>query len=64
MARDRLTVGNLSINAGERAYGFLFVATLAAGTEVRIPIHVVHGLEDGPTTCLEATLQGWEPMGA
>ena len=59
-----ITVGSTTVQPGERAYGYLTVGQLAAGTEVRIPYQVLNGTGDGPKLCLESTLHGWEPMGA
>jgi predicted deacylase len=64
MAREAIEVGGITVRPGESKFGFLHVAYLAAKTEVRIPFQVVHGVDDGPTVCLESTLHGWEPMGA
>jgi predicted deacylase len=62
--RQTIEVGGVKVQPGERQFGFLHVAYLAAKTEVRVPFTVLHGVEDGPTVCLESTLHGWEPMGA
>ncbi len=64
MARAAIDVGGITVLPGQRKFGFLHVACLAAGTEVRIPFHVLHGIDEGPTVCLAGTLHGWEPMGA
>lgn len=64
MTRVKLTVGGITVEPGQRAYGYLHVGYLAARTEVRIPLQVLNGATDGPVVCLEATLHGWEPMGA
>ncbi len=64
MPRNSIHVGGLTVAPGEKAFGFLHVGYLAAGTEVRIPFQVIHGAEDGPTLGLESVLHGWEPMGA
>ena len=64
MAREAIRVGDVTVRPGERRFGFLHVAYLAAKTEVRVPFQVLHGVEGGPTVCLESTLHGWEPMGA
>lgn len=64
MAREVIEVGGITVRPGKSKFGFLHVAYLAAKTEVRIPFHVIHGVDDGPTVCLEGTLHGWEPMGA
>jgi predicted deacylase len=64
MARRAIEVGGVRVQPGESKFGFLHIAYLAAKTEVRVPFQVLHGADDGPTVCLEATLHGWEPMGA
>ena len=64
MTRQPITIADVTVQPGERAYGFLHVGYLAALTEVRIPFQVLHGAHDGPTICMDAGLQGWEPMGA
>jgi uncharacterized protein len=64
MARQAIEVGGVRVQPGERKFGFLHVAELAAKTEVRVPFTVLHGAADGPTVCLEGTMHGWEPMGA
>jgi len=64
MALEAIRVGDVTVAPGERQFGFLHIAYLAAKTEVRVPFHVLRGREPGPTVCLESTLHGWEPMGA
>ena len=64
MARDSISIGGITVAAGQKAFGYLHVGYLAGRTEVRIPFQVIHGVGDGPTICIESTLHGWEPMGA
>lgn len=64
MARETISVAEMEVAPGTRGYGYLHVGNLAAGTQLRIPLHVVNGAFDGPVVCLESTLHGWEPMGA
>jgi uncharacterized protein len=64
MTRETINVAGISVEPGQRGYGYLHVGYLAARTEVRIPLQVLNGAADGPVVCLEATLHGWEPMGA
>lgn len=61
---DTIKVGSSLVKSGERAYGYLTVGQLAAGTEVRIPYQILNGAHSGPKVCLESTQHGWEPMGA
>ncbi len=59
-----IKVASSKAKPGEKAFGYLHVGHLAAGTEVRIPYQLANGVEDGPKLCLESTMHGWEPMGA
>ena len=45
-------------------FGSLYVNSLAATTEVRVPYHIIKGNSKGPVVCLLSTQHGWEPMGA
>lgn len=62
--QQSIKVGEAVIPPSERAFGSLLIGQLAARTEVRIPFQVLNGTSPGPRLCLEATLHGWEPMGA
>ncbi|MCU0495046.1 MAG: succinylglutamate desuccinylase/aspartoacylase family protein [Chloroflexaceae bacterium] len=64
MTRTSITIGNFTVEPGQRGLGYLHAGMLAGRTEVRIPVQVLHGAADGPNLCLESTLHGWEPMGA
>ena len=64
MARETIEVPGTTVEPGTRAYTYLHSGYLAARTEVRIPLQIINGAEDGPVVCLELTLHGWEPMGA
>jgi predicted deacylase len=59
-----VTIGEITVQPGQRGFGYLHIGYLAGGTEVRIPYQVIVGAGDGPTLCLESTMHGWEPMGA
>jgi predicted deacylase len=64
MPKEAVELAGNTIRPGEKGFGYLHVGTLSARTEVRVPYQVINGASDGPVLCLEATLQGWEPMGA
>lgn len=64
MTKASVQLAGSTIAPGEKGFGFLHVGYLAARTEVRVPWQVINGTEDGPVLLLEATLHGWEPMGA
>ena len=61
---NAIKVGDVVVAPGKRAFGYLSVGYLAAGTEVRIPYQIINGAGDGPKLCVESTMHGWEPMGA
>ena len=63
MTRKAVTIGGLTVQPGTREHGYMDVAVLAGGTQVRLPIQVIHGVFDGPRICLESGMHGWEPMG-
>ena len=63
MTRKAVTIGGLTVQPGTREHGYMDVAVLAGGTQVRLPIQVFHGVFDGPRICLESGMHGWEPMG-
>lgn len=63
MIRKLVNIGGLEVKPGMKAHGYMDVGVLAGGTQVRVPIQVLHGAFDGPRVCLESGMHGWEPMG-
>ena len=59
MAREVLTVGNISAAPGAKMAGFLEVS----GTEARMPVTLVNGAEDGPTVGISGGIHGAEYPG-
>jgi predicted deacylase len=53
-------IGDRSVNAGERALIDLPVTVGLNGSQLSIAVHVVQGVEPGPTVCLLSTLHGGE----
>lgn len=55
--------GNIEINAGERATIDLPMARLYTHSEVTLPVHVVHGKQEGPILFVSAAIHGDEING-
>lgn len=58
-ATERLTIGPITVERGEKRSGFLDVPTGPDG-EARIPVTVVHGARPGPVLALIAGTHGSE----
>ncbi|MEM1331890.1 MAG: succinylglutamate desuccinylase/aspartoacylase family protein [Actinomycetota bacterium] len=61
--RAAFSIGDLTVRAGRTAIGELPVARLVTGTQVSLPLRVVHGATDGPTVWLSAAVHGDEIAG-
>lgn len=61
--RAPFTIADQPVRAGRRAQLELPISRLISGTPVALPVIVVHGVEDGPTTWLSAALHGDELCG-
>lgn len=59
-AQDKITVGNVTAIPGEKKSGFIIVPAGSDGPVVKIPITIIHGLEDGPVLALTAGIHGYE----
>lgn len=57
-------VGNVDAKPGTVGYGSLGEVYLPDGTEVKIPLIVVHGARPGPTLMVSSTIHGTEIVGA
>lgn len=55
--------GEVEINAGDRATIDLPMARLYTHSEVTLPVHVVHGKQEGPTLFVSAAIHGDEING-
>jgi len=55
-----IEVGSLRAEPGSKVFGYLPVATMASGTEVGVPVHIVAGAEPGPGLGLVVGLHGHE----
>jgi predicted deacylase len=58
--RNNFEIGGKSIDAGTRQLVELSMPELAAHTAMKMPVHVIHGKEEGPTLFLAAAIHGDE----
>lgn len=58
-----MKVGNIMINKGEKKTGHILTAYTADGAEVKVPLMIVCGKEDGPTLWINAGVHGEEISG-
>lgn len=61
--RAAIRIGTLDVLAGRSDVGELPVSRLVSGTEIAMPLRVVHGRFDGPTLWLSAAIHGDEVAG-
>ena len=61
LKENQISLNEISNNS--RIFGDLYVNSLAATTDVKIPYQIIKGSTDGPVVCLLSTQHGWEPMG-
>mgnify|MGYP005851972835 CR=1 FL=1 len=60
MASDRLIIGGVAVAPGEKKLIRLPVANLLVGCNLTIPVHVVRGINPGPTMGLTSAIHGAE----
>ena len=58
-----MQIGTAVCGQGERQKGYLKVAELAFGCDVRLPVIIVRGVEDGPTLWVNGGVHGEEVSG-
>lgn len=61
--RPSFPIGTVKVRAGSRREVSLPISRLVTGAEVSLPVHVLHGREDGPTIWLDAAIHGDEVVG-
>lgn len=61
--RPSFPIGTVKVRAGARREVSLPISRLVTGAEVSLPIHVLHGREDGPSVWLNAAIHGDEVVG-
>src|SRR5262245_23966252 len=60
MPMPAFELAEMNIPQGTRQNGYLGHVTLGDGTEVRVPVIVANGVEDGPTLLILASVHGTE----
>ena len=63
MARESFAIGTVRIRPGTIRNLELPITRLVTGSDVSLPVRVVHGREDGPTVWLSAAIHGDEVVG-
>ncbi|HXH80735.1 succinylglutamate desuccinylase/aspartoacylase family protein [Nocardioides sp.] len=63
MARESFAIGTVRIRPGTIRNLELPITRLVTGSDVSLPVRVVHGREDGPTVWLDAAIHGDEVVG-
>jgi len=58
-----LSIGSVSCSQGESRNGYIKVAELAYGGEVRVPVTVIRGAQEGPVLWINAAVHGEEVSG-
>ncbi|ANS79489.1 putative deacylase [Serinicoccus hydrothermalis] len=61
--RPSFPIGMVKVRSGSRREVSLPISRLVTGAEVSLPVHVLHGREDGPTVWLSAAIHGDEVVG-
>ena len=57
---DKFNVGSISVKKGTKKFGTIPVTTMASGFEIQIPLHIIAGVNPGPTLTLVPMLHGHE----
>ena len=63
MARESFPIGVVAVRAGSRREIGLPITRLVTGSEVSLPVMVVHGRQDGPVVWVDAAIHGDEVVG-
>ena len=63
MARESFPIGGFAVRAGSRREIGLPITRLVTGSEVSLPVMVVHGRQDGPVVWIDAAIHGDEVVG-
>lgn len=62
-ARPSFAIGSVRVRAGSRSQLSLPITRLVTGAEVSLPVHVLHGREEGPAVWIDAAIHGDEVLG-
>ncbi|MGI6776711.1 MAG: M14 family metallopeptidase [Acetivibrionales bacterium] len=58
-----MKIGTAICENGKKAYGYIHTASLANGSEVKVPVMIARGVEDGPVLWINAGVHGEEISG-
>ena len=58
--RPPFSLGELTVAAGRRGFGDLPIAKLVTGSQISLPLQVLHGKAEGPTVWISAAVHGDE----
>lgn len=58
--RAPFTIGDLTVVAGRRGISDIPIAKLVTGSQISLPIQIVHGRSEGPTVWISAAVHGDE----
>lgn len=61
--RPSFAIGTVKVRTGSRREVALPITRLITGAELSLPVHVLHGREDGPTVWVDAAIHGDEVVG-
>lgn len=61
--RPSFAIGTVKVRAGSAREVSLPISRLVTGAEVSLPVHVLHGRQDGPTLWMNAAIHGDEVVG-
>ncbi|WP_229116056.1 succinylglutamate desuccinylase/aspartoacylase family protein [Parenemella sanctibonifatiensis] len=61
--RGTFSIGDVRVRAGSQREVSLPITRLITGAEVSLPVHVIHGRQDGPIVWLDAAIHGDEVVG-
>ncbi len=61
--RPSFAIGPVRVRSGTRQEVSLPLTRLITGAQVSLPVHVLHGREDGPTVWVDAAIHGDEVVG-
>lgn len=59
-ANERIVIGDVSADAGEKQWGFIRIPAGEDGPQVKIPVTVINGKLEGPILALIAGVHGYE----
>jgi predicted deacylase len=59
-----ISIGDVDVQSGEKVTGTLSTAETRDGSPIEHPVHVLNGVDDGPTAWIQAAIHGNEYVGS